>query len=109
MVGAPRKKGRAAREVAKRSEETTAKAPPCPERRMRVPLPQQSSSSTMEEESPWKCSRKDGYGKDGAVREQQCIQLNIDEVEECSFSPEYADVVEKQIFRKAARGGRTFF
>ena len=27
------------------------KAPPCPERRMRTPMPQQSSSSTREEES----------------------------------------------------------
>ena len=33
-------------------EGTLVKAPPCPKRRMRTPLPQQSSSSTMEEESP---------------------------------------------------------
>ena len=33
------------------TEGTTVKAPPCSERRMRMPLPQQSSSSTMEEES----------------------------------------------------------
>ena len=32
---------------------TMAKAPPCTERRMRTPLPQQSSPSTLEEESPW--------------------------------------------------------
>ena len=34
-------------------EGTMAKAPPCPERRMRTPLPQQGSSSTREEESQW--------------------------------------------------------
>ena len=34
-------------------EGTMAKAPPCPERRMRMLLPQQSSSSTREEESQW--------------------------------------------------------
>ena len=34
-------------------EGTMAKAPPCPERRMRTPLPQQSSSSTREEGSQW--------------------------------------------------------
>ena len=39
-------------------EGTLVKAPPCPKRKMRTPLPQQSS-------------RKDGYGKDGAVREQE--------------------------------------
>ena len=32
-------------------EGTMAKAPPCPERRMRTPLPQQSSSSTREEKA----------------------------------------------------------
>ena len=30
-----------------------AKAPPCPERSLRTPLPQQSSSSTREEEGHW--------------------------------------------------------
>ena len=30
-----------------------AKAPPCPERWMRTPLPQQRSSSNKEEESQW--------------------------------------------------------
>ena len=35
------------------SEGTMAKAPPCPERRMRTPLPKQSSSSTREEECQW--------------------------------------------------------
>ena len=34
-------------------EGTIANAPPCPERRVRTPLPQQSSSSTREEESQW--------------------------------------------------------
>ena len=42
------------------------------------------------------------------VNNSECIQLDIDEVEECSFSPEYADVVVKEIFRKATREGRTF-
>ena len=34
-------------------EGTMAKAPPCPERSMKTPLPQQRSSSTREEESQW--------------------------------------------------------
>ena len=34
-----------------------AEAPPCPERSMRTPLPQQSSSSNREEESQWSCGR----------------------------------------------------
>ena len=49
-------------------EGTPVKAPPCPERRMMTPLPQQSSFSSMEEGNP---SGKNGYCKDGAVREQQ--------------------------------------
>ena len=35
-------------------EGTMAKAPPCPERRTRTPLPQQSSTSTREEEGQWR-------------------------------------------------------
>ena len=31
----------------------TAKAPPCPERTLKTPLPQQSSSSPRDEESQW--------------------------------------------------------
>ena len=34
-------------------EGTVAKASPCSDRRIRTPLPQQSSSSTREEESQW--------------------------------------------------------
>ena len=34
-------------------EAIMAEAAPCPERSMKTPLPQQRTSSTMEEESPW--------------------------------------------------------
>ena len=40
---------------------------------MRTPLPQQSSSSTMEEESPWSAQERTAVGS-------ECIQLFIDEV-----------------------------
>ena len=36
-----------------KDEGIMVKAPPCPERSMKTPLPQQSSSSTREEESQW--------------------------------------------------------
>ena len=39
----------------------------------------------------------------------ECIQLDIDEVEECSSCLEYADVDVKMIFRKASREGRNIF
>ena len=39
-------------------EGTIVKALPCPERRMRTPLPQQSSSSTREEESQWSAQER---------------------------------------------------
>ena len=40
-------------------------------RRMRTPLPQQSSFSPLERRKPLERSRKNGCCKDGAVREQQ--------------------------------------
>ena len=52
-------------------EGTPVKAPPCPKRRMRTPLPQQCSSSLMEEGSPWSAQERVAIRKDGAVREQQ--------------------------------------
>ena len=52
-------------------EGTLVKAPPCTERRMRTPLPEQSSFSSMEEGSPLERTGKCGCCKDGAVREQQ--------------------------------------
>ena len=39
-------------------EGTLVKAPPCPERRMRTPLPQQSSFLSMEEGSPWSAQER---------------------------------------------------
>ena len=51
------------------------------------------------------CSRKDGYCKDGAV---SVYQLDIDEVEECSLGPEYADIDVKEIFREATEKAETF-
>ena len=38
-----------------------------------------------------------------------CFQLDIDEVEECSLDPEYADIDVTQILRKATREGRNIF
>ena len=52
-------------------EGTTAKALACPERRVRTPLPQQSSSSTREEESQWSAQERRADCKDEAVRGQQ--------------------------------------
>ena len=39
-------------------EGTLVKAPPCPKRRMRTPLLQQSSFSAMEEGSPWSAQER---------------------------------------------------
>ena len=48
-----------------------AKAHPCPERTLKTPLPQQSSSSAREEESQWssmeRCRRRVAFG-DAAKR-----------------------------------------
>ena len=43
------------------------------------------------------------------MNNSECIQLDIDEVEECSLGPECADIDVKQIFRNATREGRNIF
>ena len=43
------------------------------------------------------------------VNNSECFQLGIDEVEECSLGPEYADIDVKQFSRKATREGRNIF
>ena len=67
-------------------EGTVAKAPPCPERRMRTPLPQQSSSSTRDEDSTWSGHERTAFARmEQYVKNSECIQLDIEEVEEWSF------------------------
>ena len=48
---------------------------------------------------PLECSIKDGCGNDVEqyVNNSECIQLDIDEVDECSLGPKYADVDVKKI------------
>ena len=105
----------AAREVAKRSERrelrrNDGKGSSVPERRMRTPLPLQSSSSTREEESQWSAQERTATARmEQYVNNSECIQLDIDEVEECSLGPEYADIDVKKILRKATREGRNIF
>ena len=80
-------------------EGALVKAPPCPTRRMRTPLPQHSSYYTSGLRKPLERSEKNGYCKDGAVREQQsgCFKLEIDEVDDCSLDPESSEVDVKHI------------
>ena len=62
-------------------EGTVAKAPTCPERRMRTPLPQQSSSSTREEESLWSAQERTAIARtEQYVNNSECFQLDIEEV-----------------------------
>ena len=90
-------------------EGTVAKAPPCPERRMRTPVPQQSSSSTREEESPWSGHERTALARmEQYVKNSECIQLDIDEVEEWSFGPEYANIDVKQIKERRREKAETF-
>ena len=57
-------------------EGTMAKAPPCPERRMRTPLPQQSSSSTKEEESQRSARERTAIARmEQHVNYNKCTQL----------------------------------
>ena len=82
-------------------EETLVKAPPYTKRRMRTPLPQQSSSSTMEEGSPWSAQERTAIARmEQYVNNSDCIKVDTDEVEECSLGLEYSDVHVKHIFKK---------
>ena len=90
-------------------KKTLVKAPPFPERRMRTPLPQQSSFSAMEEGSPWSAQERTAIAKmKHYVNNSDCIKLEIGEVEECSFGPEYSDVYVKHMLRNATRGRKHF-
>ena len=40
------------------------------------------------------------------MKNSECIQLDIDELEECSLGSKYADIDVKQFLRKATREGR---
>ena len=100
-LGALRTEGCAARDVAKSA---------LPERRMRTPLPQQSSSSTMEEGSSWSAQERTAMARmQQWVNNSECVQLDNDGVEECSLGLEYADVDVKQILNKATREVRNIF
>ena len=82
-------------------EGTPVKAPPCPKRRMRTPLSQQSFSSSMEEGSVWSGQERTAIAKmEPYVNNSDCMKLEIDEVEDCSLGPEYSDVDVKQIFEE---------
>ena len=79
----------------KNYEGTLVKAPRCPTRRMRTPLPQQNSFSSMEEGSPWSAQERTAFARM--------------ELEDYSLGPEYSDVDVKHIFRNATREGRNIF
>ena len=61
-------------------EGTLVKVPPCPDRRMRTPLPQQSSSSTREEESQWNAQERTAIVRmEQFVNNSECSKVEIAE------------------------------
>ena len=72
-----------------------AKYPPCSERSMKTPLPQQSSSSTREEESQW-ISVEDRRKRRVAFEEMAKKMLGY---------PQDSEVLKVGISEKARRGG----
>ena len=86
------------------------KAPPCPKRRTRTPLPQQSSFSPTEEGSPWSAQERTAIARmEQYVNNSDFINLEIDEVEEYFLGPKYSDVDVKHIVRNATGESRIFF
>ena len=65
----------------------------------------------MEEGSPWSAQERTAVASmEQHVNNSYCLKkLDIDEVEECSLGPEYADVDVKQVLRNATREGRHIF
>ena len=64
-----------------------------PKRRMRTPLPQQSSVSSMEEGSPWGARERTAIARmEQYANNSYCIRLETDEVDDYSLGPEYSDV-----------------
>ena len=88
-----------------------AKAPPCPERRMRTLLPQETSSSTREEESQWssmedRCRRRVAF-EDAAKRmlryleDSEDLKVSISELEGQPETPEKEGLSIMQIVQQA--------
>ena len=73
---------------------------------MKTPLPQQSPFSTVEEGSPWSAQGRTAIEKmEQYVNISDCINLEIDEVEDSSLGPEYSDVDVKHILRNERKNG----
>ena len=74
-------------------EGTPVKAPPCPRRRMITPLPQQSSSSSMEEGSLWSAQERTALARmEQSFNNSEVLKLGIAEVDwKESRSPEVGD------------------
>ena len=70
-------------------EGTPVKSLPCRKRRMMTPMPQQSSSSSMEEGSPWSAQERTTIARmEQHVNKSECVKLEIAEVEDYSLGPE---------------------
>ena len=77
---------------------------------MRTQLPRQSSPSTMEEVSPWSARERAAVARmEQYVNNSECIKLDIDEVEECSLGPEWANVDVKKILKKGVKRRQKHF
>ena len=63
-------------------EGTPKKASPCPKRRMITPLPQQSSFSSMEEESRWSARERTAFARmEQYVNNSDILKLEVAKVE----------------------------
>ena len=80
-------------------EGTLVKAPPL-----------QGSFSSEEEGSLWSAQERTAIARmEHNVNNNDCIKLEIDEVEDCSLGPEYSDVDVKHTLRNAPRECRNIF
>ena len=85
-------------------EGTPVKAPPCPERRMMTPMPQQHSFSSMEEVSPWSARERTATSRmEQYLNMSDCIKLGFAELEYCSNGLDYMDVDVRHILGSAKR------
>ena len=89
------------------------KAPPCPERTLKTPLPQQSSSSSRDEESQWisgedSCVR--GHGEERYLEDSEDLKVAVTELrEQLGISEETCVSIRKIVQQAKKENGQQIF
>ena len=96
-----------------------AKAPPCPERTLKTPMPQQSSPSSRDEESQWVAVEdrrrrrvafeETAWGMLRYPEDSEDLKVSVTELQEQLGMPEEAGISIKQLTQQARNENGQFF